>query len=62
MSRMSKKNMGWIRGISIGIIAGAAASAATVTMMKSNKHFRSGANKAFQAVTDVIDDVGEMIR
>ncbi|HHV32695.1 hypothetical protein [Caproiciproducens sp. LBM24188] len=59
---MSKAKMGLIRGIGIGILTGAAVSAATVSMMKSNKRFRKNANKAVQAVTDVIDNVGEIIR
>lgn len=53
--------MNIVRGISIGVLAGAAVSAMGMKMMKSNKRFRRGANKAFQAVTDVIDDVGDMM-
>lgn len=59
---MSRRTMRYVGGISAGIIAGMAFAAFSGKMMKPGKRFRRGRNKAFHAVTDMIDDVGNMVR
>ncbi len=59
---MYKETMGFVRGISAGMIAGVAVSAMGATMMKDNRHLKRNADKAMHAVNGMIDNVEMMFK
>jgi hypothetical protein len=59
---MYKETMGFVRGISAGMIAGVAVSAVGAKMMKDNRHLKRNADKAMHAVNGMFDNVITMFR
>ncbi len=59
---MYKQTMCFIKGIGAGMVAGVAVYAVGSKMMKDNRRVRRSANKAMNAVNDLMDNVVTMFR
>lgn len=59
---MYKNTMGIVKGVGVGMLAGAAAVAVGSKMMKDKKHLKKNMGKAAHAVGDLIDNMGYMFK
>lgn len=59
---MYRETMGFVRGMSAGMLAGITAVAIGSRMMKDNRQFRRNANKAMRAVNGMFGNVQGMFR
>lgn len=54
---MYKQTMGMVKGIGVGMVAGAAVVGVGSMMLKDKKHLKKNAGKAMHAVGELINNV-----
>ena len=60
---MMKSTMNMVKGVGIGMLAGAAVTVVGSQMMKTDKkHLKKSASKAMKTVSDVLDNVQYMFK
>ena len=60
---MMKSTMNMVKGVGIGMLAGAAVTVVGSQMMKADKkHLKKSAGKAMKTVSDVLDNVQYMFK
>ena len=62
MYEMYKRSMTMTKGVCIGVLAGAAATAIGTQMMKDKKHLKKNANKALHAIGDFVGNMETMFK